>query len=358
MAKVRFENITFKYGNKNILENFSLEVEESKIMGIVGPSGCGKTTLIRCLCGFIKPEKGEIYIEDTCVFSAEKKINIPPERRKIGVVFQDYAVWPHLTVFENIAYPMKKQKLSKEEIQKRAAYALQQVRMTGYEKHLPSQLSGGQQQRVAIARALVSSNDLIILDEPITNLDLKLREEMLHEIKMIQEKTGTTIIYITHDQEAALQLCDTIAIIEPNGKISQIGTDEEIVQKPANRFVFTFVGVSNFIPMVKKNDEMYFSVGENIKYSGAVPKDVQNYKKMVMAIRPMDVLFNLASPIKGTVVSETFLGNIYNYFILMGNQKIRVQRNALEVLQDREYADGEIVGLEFVNPHFYEDAEA
>ena len=250
MAKVRFENITFKYGNNTILDNFSLEVEESRIIGLVGPSGCGKTTLIRCLCGFIKPEKGEIYIEDTCVFSAEKKINIPPERRKIGVVFQDYAVWPHLTVFENIAYPMKKQKLPKDEIQKRAAYALQQVRMTGYEKHLPSQLSGGQQQRVAIARALVSSSDLIILDEPITNLDLKLREEMLHEIKTIQEKTGTTIIYITHDQEAALQLCDTIAIIEPDGKIAQIGTDEEIVQKPANRFVFTFIGVSNFIPMV------------------------------------------------------------------------------------------------------------
>lgn len=358
MAKVRFENITFKYGNNTILDNFSLEVEESKIIGLVGPSGCGKTTLIRCLCGFIKPEKGEIYIEDTCVFSAEKKINIPPERRKIGVVFQDYAVWPHLTVFENIAYPMKKQKLPKDEIQKRAAYALQQVRMTGYEKHLPSQLSGGQQQRVAIARALVSSSDLIILDEPITNLDLKLREEMLHEIKTIQEKTGTTIIYITHDQEAALQLCDTIAIIEPDGKIAQIGTDEEIVQKPANRFVFTFVGVSNFIPMVKKNDGLYFNIEETIKYSNDIPKEVKNFKDMVLAIRPMDVLFNPASPIKGKVISETFLGNIYNYFIQLGDQKIRVQRNALEVLQDREYAEGEIVGLEFVKPHFYEEAKA
>lgn len=358
MAKVRFENITFKYGNNTILDNFSLEVEESKIIGLVGPSGCGKTTLIRCLCGFIKPEKGEIYIEDTCVFSAEKKINIPPERRKIGVVFQDYAVWPHLTVFENIAYPMKKQKLPKDEIQKRAAYALQQVRMTGYEKHLPSQLSGGQQQRVAIARALVSSSDLIILDEPITNLDLKLREEMLHEIKTIQEKTGTTIIYITHDQEAALQLCDTIAIIEPDGKIAQIGTDEEIVQKPTNRFVFTFVGVSNFIPMVKKNDGLYFNIGETIKYSNDIPKEVKNFKDMVLAIRPMDVLFNPASPIKGKVISETFLGNIYNYFIQLGDQKIRVQRNALEVLQDREYAEGEIVGLEFVKPHFYEEAKA
>ncbi len=358
MAKVRFENITYRYGTKVILEDFSLAVEESQIMGIVGPSGCGKTTLIRCLCGFIKPEKGEIYIEDTCVFSVKKRINIPPERRKIGVVFQDYAVWPHLTVYENIAYPMKKQKLPKAEIEKKAAHALEQVRMTGYEKHLPSQLSGGQQQRVAIARALVSSNDLIILDEPITNLDLKLREEMLYEIKSIQEKTGTTIIYITHDQEAALQLCDKIAIMDTNGKLSQIGTDEEIVQKPSNRFVFTFIGVSNFIPVTKKSDGLYFEIGQTVKYSDEIPKEIQSYKKIVMAIRPMDILFNDDVPIKGTVISATFLGNIYNYFVQLGNCKIRVQRNALDVLQSREYAEGETVGLEFVKPHFYEDDES
>ena len=157
MAGVRFEHITCKYGSKVVLNDYSLEIKESEIMGIVGPSGCGKTTLMRALCGFMKPETGEIYVDDKLVFSASKHVNIAPEERRIGVVFQDYAVWPHMSVWDNVCYPMKKRKLPKNEISKRAAHALEQVHMTGYEKHLPSQLSGGQQQRVAIARALVSS---------------------------------------------------------------------------------------------------------------------------------------------------------------------------------------------------------
>ena len=210
MADVRFENITFHYGDKCILKNFSLTVEESQIMCLVGPSGCGKTTLVRCLLGFIKPETGAIYVGDRCVFSAKDRIDVPPERRHIGVVFQDYAVWPHLTVLENILYPMKKMRMNRDEMARRSKHALEQVRMVGYENHLPSQLSGGQQQRVAIARALVSSDEVIVMDEPITNLDAKLREEMLQEIRVIQHDIGTTILYITHDQEAALQLCDTV----------------------------------------------------------------------------------------------------------------------------------------------------
>ena len=230
MASVRFENVSISYGAKQVVKDFSLSVNDGEIMGIIGPSGCGKTTLIRALCGLIKPEKGNIYINDQLVFSDEKRINVAPERRGIGVVFQDYAVWPHLSVWDNVCYPMKKHKVPKEKIAKRAAYALEQVRMTGYEKHMPAQLSGGQQQRVAIARSLVSSDELIVLDEPITNLDAKLREEMILEIQMIQQNIGTTIIYITHDQEAALQLCDRIAIMQPDGQICQIGSDEEIIR--------------------------------------------------------------------------------------------------------------------------------
>ena len=217
MASVRFENITFHYGDNCVLDNLSLTVDESQIMCLVGPSGCGKTTLIRCLLGFNKPETGNIYIGDKCVYSAEKRINIPPEKRGIGVVFQDYAVWPHLTVMENVIYPLKKRRLPKDEQMKRAMHALKQVRMEDYCKHLPSQLSGGQQQRVAIARALVSSDDLIVLDEPITNLDAKLREEMLYEIRNIQKDIGTTIFYITHDQAAALKLCDKMAVMNQQG---------------------------------------------------------------------------------------------------------------------------------------------
>ncbi|MEG1741384.1 MAG: ABC transporter ATP-binding protein, partial [Acetivibrio sp.] len=178
MASVKFENITFHYGETCILKNFSLTVEESQIMCLVGPSGCGKTTLVRCLLGLSKPEEGAIFVGDRCVFSSKQRINIPAERRGIGIVFQDYAVWPHMTVKENVTYPLKKRKLSKGEIEIKVKHALAQVNMTEYTNHLPSQLSGGQQQRVAIARALVSSDNLIVMDEPITNLDAKLREQM------------------------------------------------------------------------------------------------------------------------------------------------------------------------------------
>ncbi|MEG0216477.1 MAG: ATP-binding cassette domain-containing protein, partial [Hungatella sp.] len=149
MAKVRFENISFRYGNNYIFKDFSLEVEENQILCLVGPSGCGKTTLVRCLLGLSKPESGEIYVEDRCLFSAKKRINIPVERRNIGVVFQDYAVWPHMTVKENVLYPLRKKKISKSEAEKKAMHALAQVNMTEYANHLPGQLSGGQQQRVA-----------------------------------------------------------------------------------------------------------------------------------------------------------------------------------------------------------------
>ena len=199
MANVRFENITVGYGDHMILKDFSLEVASGQIVCLVGPSGCGKTTLVRALLGLNKPETGSITVGDKVLFDAKKRVNVPAEKRNIGIVFQDYAVWPHMTVIENVSYPLKKQRRPKEEIHKRAMHALEQVRMTEYANHLPSQLSGGQQQRVAIARALVTDSDVVVMDEPITNLDAKLREEMLLEIRMIQDRLGATILYITHD---------------------------------------------------------------------------------------------------------------------------------------------------------------
>ena len=247
MAKVVFKDISFRYGDHVILKNFNLEIESGEILCLVGPSGCGKTTLVRCLLGLNKPETGEIYVGDTCVFSASRRINLAAERRNIGIVFQDYAVWPHMTVKENVAYPLKKRRMSKAEISRRVEETLAMVNMTEYINHLPSQLSGGQQQRVAIARALVGNGDLIVMDEPITNLDAKLREQMLLEIREIQRKSGTTVLYITHDQQSALQLCDRMGIMEPNGTLCQIGTDEDIILRPSNRFTFEFIGVSNFL---------------------------------------------------------------------------------------------------------------
>ena len=356
MASVRFENVSISYGAKQVVKDFSLSVNDGEIMGIIGPSGCGKTTLIRALCGLIKPEKGNIYINDQLVFSDEKRINVAPERRGIGVVFQDYAVWPHLSVWDNVCYPMKKHKVPKEEIAKRAAYALEQVRMTGYEKHMPAQLSGGQQQRVAIARSLVSSDELIVLDEPITNLDAKLREEMILEIQMIQQNIGTTIIYITHDQEAALQLCDRIAIMQPDGQICQIGSDEEIIRRPANRFVYSFIGVSNFLPVTEKGGKVCLALGGEPVLFDAPPQGYVSGKKNVMGVRPMDIVFDAESPIRSTIRRDTFLGNQYDYQVELMGRELRVERNALDVLADpTRYEAGQEVGLKFLNVKFYEE---
>ena len=356
MASVRFENVSISYGSKQVVKDFSLSVKDGEIMGIIGPSGCGKTTLIRALCGLIKPDKGSIYIADQLVFSDEKRVNIAPERRGVGVVFQDYAVWPHLSVWDNVCYPMKKHKVPKEEIAKRASYALEQVRMTGYEKHMPAQLSGGQQQRVAIARSLVSSDELIVLDEPITNLDAKLREEMILEIQMIQQNIGTTIIYITHDQEAALQLCDRIAIMQPDGQICQIGSDEEIIRRPANRFVYSFIGVSNFLPVTEKGGKVCLALGGEPVLFDAPPQGYVSGKKNVMGVRPMDIVFDAESPIRATIRRDTFLGNQYDYQVELMGRELRVERNALDVLADpTRYEAGQEVGLKFLNVKFYEE---
>ena len=327
-------------------------------MGVIGPSGCGKTTLIRLLCGFIKPETGSIFIGETCVFDAKKRINIPPERRNIGVVFQDYAVWPHLTVLENVKYPLKKKRMDKKQMQEIAMNALKQVQMETYANHLPSQLSGGQQQRVAIARALVSSKELIVLDEPITNLDLKLRQEMLKEIREIQKTIGTTIVYISHDQEASLELCDRLAIMDQQGNIRQLGNDYDIVMKPKDRYIFEFVGISNFVDVVAKEDGVYINA-----QNGLVKLDdksaLKNPTKVYqLAFRPMDAVFDNESPIKGKVVTETFLGNITNYFIQLGEKQIRLQQSALDVMKYGKAKEGQEVGLKFVRKFYYEKEEA
>ena len=360
-VKLHYEDLTVTYrdrinGDNTVVDGLNLEVEEGQILGIVGPSGCGKTTLVRALCGFINPDKGNIYVNGKLVFSKEKKINVPPEKRNIGVVFQDYAVWPHLSVYDNIAYPLKKKKVPKSEIPGRVANVLEQVRMSNYAKYMPAQLSGGQQQRVAIARALVSSDDIIVLDEPITNLDAKLREEMIVEIQLIQRRLGATIIYITHDQEAALQLCDKVAIMQPDGKICQIGTDEEIITHPANKFVFQFIGVSNFIEVFKKEDGYYLHLKDaDVKYASEQPAGwPEGADKALMGIRPMDIIFDDTSDIRAKIKTAVFLGAQFSYFIELGGQEFRVQRNTLDSLDDREYKEDDVIGIRLVNEKYYE----
>lgn len=354
MASIKFDRVSFSYGEKQILKDFSLEVDDSQIMCLVGPSGCGKTTLIRCLLGFNKPSAGEIWIGDRCVFSQKRRVNVPPERRDVGVVFQDYAVWPHMTVLENVCYPMKKRKIPKNEITKKAENALKQVRMTEYASYLPSQLSGGQQQRVAIARALVSSDAVIVMDEPITNLDAKLRAEMLIEIRQIQKNIGTTIFYITHDQEASLQLCDKMAIMNGAGELCQLGADEDIILKPANRFVFEFIGVSNFFQLKKVENQWCFQGNKDLVYVGEVPAMYEKAGTVDMGIRPNNITFDSSSPIKARVKRSVFLGSEYDYFVEFEGTEIRVQKNAFDASKaGRLEQEGELVGLTFIHPAFY-----
>ena len=352
MANVKFNDITFRYGSNTVLEHFSLEVESGKIVCLVGPSGCGKTTLVRALLGLIKPETGSIMVCDRVLFDAARRINVPAEKRNIGIVFQDYAVWPHMTVLENVSYPLKKQRVPKEEIRQRAMRALEQVHMTEYANHLPNQLSGGQQQRVAIARAIVVDSDVLVMDEPITNLDAKLREEMLLEIRMIQKRLNATILYITHDQQSALQLCDKMAIMEQNGTLCQYGSDEEIILHPANRFTFEFIGVSNFIPLVKDADSLKLDCGEMIPYPEQVPAEAAN-GGFELGVRPNDIVFDDASPLKAKVDSRIFLGSEYNYFLSIGKKQIRVQQSMLDARTKGVANEGETVGVRFLNARFY-----
>ena len=352
MANVRFDNITFRYGTNTVLENFSLEVQSGEIVCLVGPSGCGKTTLVRALLGLIKPETGSITVGDRVLFDAKQRINVPAEKRNIGIVFQDYAVWPHMTVLENVCYPLKKQRRPKEEIRERAMRALEQVHMTEYARHLPNQLSGGQQQRVAIARALVIDSDLLVMDEPITNLDAKLREEMLLEIRMIQKRLNATILYITHDQQSALQLCDKMAIMQQDGTLCQYGTDEEIILHPANRFTFEFIGVSNFIPLEKVGNTMCLNVGEKIPCPDAVPEEAANGGYEI-GVRPNDIVFDPESPLQARVDSRVFLGSEYNYFLSLGSRQIRVQQSMLDARTRGTADEGETVGIRFLNSRCY-----
>ena len=352
MANVKFDNITFRYGTNTVLENFSLEVESGKIVCLVGPSGCGKTTLVRALLGLIKPETGTITVGDRVLFDAKKRINVPAEKRNIGIVFQDYAVWPHMTVLENVSYPLKKQRRPKEEILQRAKHALEQVHMTEYANHLPNQLSGGQQQRVAIARALVVDSDVLVMDEPITNLDAKLREEMLLEIRMIQNRLNATILYITHDQQSALQLCDKMAIMEPDGSLCQYGTDEEVILRPANRFTFEFIGVSNFLPLVRENGQLMLDCGEKIPYTDLVTEEAKN-GGYDLGVRPNDIVFDPQSPLRARVDSRVFLGSEYNYFLSLGKKQIRVQQSMLDARTKGIADEGETIGIRLLNARFY-----
>lgn len=256
MAELKLQHIYKRYGNVTAVGDFNIEVADGEFISFLGPSGCGKTTTLRMIAGFEKPSEGVIMIGDQEISNAEKGYFLAPEKRGIGMVFQSYAVWPHMNVIDNVGYPLKIQNVPKEERLKLVMEMLELVHLKEYAERLPSQLSGGQQQRVALARALVAKPSLLLLDEPLSNLDAKLRESMRFEISAIQKELGITVIYVTHDQSEAMTMSDRIVVMSM-GKVQQIGKPYDIYTQPANQMVADFIGLVNFIPATAKGDRIF-----------------------------------------------------------------------------------------------------
>jgi ABC-type Fe3+/spermidine/putrescine transport system ATPase subunit len=240
-AHLEVRNLTRRFGRVTAVDDVSFSVNRGEVLTLLGPSGCGKTTTLRMVAGFEKPDTGEVEIEQRMVYSAERRINVPPEKRALGMVFQSYAVWPHMTVFENVAYPLTVRRLSAREIKQRVEDTLDQVGLAGFGDRSSMQLSGGQQQRVALARALVYSPGILLLDEPLSNLDAKLRGQMRLELKRLQERVNVTVVFVTHDQIEAMSLSNRLAVMNC-GRIEQVGTPQEVYERPRTPYVEDFLG--------------------------------------------------------------------------------------------------------------------
>ncbi|NQZ65546.1 ABC transporter ATP-binding protein, partial [Crocosphaera sp.] len=289
----------------SVVDGVSFQLASGEILGILGPSGCGKTTLLRMIAGFEQPSDGTITIGENLVASASWLV--PPEKRNTGMVFQDYALFPHLNIANNIAFGLNKRRLSKKEIKHRIREVLTLIRLENLEKRYPHQLSGGQQQRVALARALAPQPALILLDEPLSNLDVQVRLQLRQEIRQILKATGITAIFVTHDQEEALAICDRIAVM-CSGKIEQLGTPEAIYTRPASRFVAEFVTQANFIPAKKQGQLWTTEVGtwELV----CCPETVSEGDLMV---RQEDIILKQDDTGKVVICDRQFLGREYRY---------------------------------------------
>ena len=300
---VSLKNIEVSFDGEVILDKINLDIKDREFITLLGPSGCGKTTTLRIIGGFLEPDSGELY------FDGELINDLPPNKRNVNTVFQKYALFPHLNVYENIAFGLKLKKKSKEEIDKAVKKMLAVVDLKGYEKRPVSKLSGGQQQRVAIARALVCDPKVLLLDEPLGALDLKLRKDMQIELKQLQNQLKTTFVFVTHDQEEALTMSDRVVVMN-NGKIEQIGTPTDIYNEPANAFVADFIGEANILNGIMKEDCTVILQGREIK---CIDTGFESYQPVDVVIRPEDI--EIVKPenglLIGIVTSVVFKGVHY-----------------------------------------------
>lgn len=316
-------------------QDISFEVPQGKLFTLLGPSGCGKTTTLRSIAGLEKPSSGEIALGKRIIYSSDKRVFIPPNRRDIGMVFQSYAIWPHMNVFQNVAFPLRvgKRKFSKAQIQEKVARALYVVQLDGLESREATKLSGGQQQRLALARALVMEPQLLLLDEPLSNLDAKLRERMRFELKRLQRELGITSIYVTHDQSEALALSNQIAVMNA-GHIVQIGTPREIYEHPNSKFVADFIGSTNFMNGTVSElhsqpgyYKLHTEAGEIISYSA---ETLSKGDKVLLSIRPENIRVSLNRPevtnvLEATLDTKIFLGEYLDFQLKVGEKLLQAR---------------------------------
>ena len=318
-VNIKIENAQKKYGDNIIIDNLSLDIKQGEFFTLLGPSGCGKTTLLRMIAGFNSIENGNFYFN-------EKRINdLDPAKRNIGMVFQNYAIFPHLTVEQNVEFGLKNRKVSKEEMKVETDKFLKLMQIDEYRDRMPERLSGGQQQRVALARALVIKPDVLLMDEPLSNLDAKLRVEMRTAIKEIQNSIGITTVYVTHDQEEAMAVSDRIAVMK-DGEIQHLGQPKDIYQRPANLFVATFIGKTNVLNGTLNNSVLKIAGKYDVNLNNIKDKNVKG--NVVISIRPEEFVIDenqAKDGIKAFIDSSVFLGLNTHYFAhLESGEKIEI----------------------------------
>ncbi|MEX2631016.1 MAG: ABC transporter ATP-binding protein [Tistlia sp.] len=336
-------------GDVLALDDVSLEIGVSEKVVLLGPSGCGKTTLLRCVAGLEEPDSGEIEINGTLVFSSRKRVSVPPEQRGISMVFQSYALWPHLTVMDNVAYPLVNQRVPRDQIRQRVEKALAMVGCEALLQRYPAQLSGGQQQRVSLARAVVGSDGVVLFDEPLSNVDAKVREQLRVELVAMQRRLGFSALYVTHDQTEATALGHRIAVMGM-GKVAQVGAPRDIYERPCSRYVANFVGAVNELPgrVVERNGlevAVETAVGRIVSSNGG---DFQPGAEVVVMVRPEHLRFAApgeaaaGSRLVGTLESAMFLGLYSEYPVVVGEQRLLVRSMQAEAVEE-----GQEVTLQF-----------
>lgn len=316
-VNINIKNAVKRYGENTILSGLSVNIKEGELFTLLGPSGCGKTTLLRMIAGFNSIEGGEFYFNDLVINQ------MSPSKRNIGMVFQNYAIFPHLTVRENVKFGLKNRKLNKEEIDQATNEMLKTMQIEQYADRLPEKLSGGQQQRVALARAIVIKPDVLLMDEPLSNLDAKLRVEMRSVIRDIQRSVGITTVYVTHDQEEAMSISDRIAVMK-DGFIQHIGTPKNIYQRPANTFVATFIGRSNMINgQLKLENEPILRIHNTDFKINTLRSDVKENQDVIVSIRPEEFyITDDQTQMHGEVIDYIFLGLNTHYTIKLDSNEL------------------------------------